>query len=217
VRPVFDNAGEAYNPTEGGARSDGGATRPSTSRTLIRASGNVLETFTQLAYWDPYKGATVSNVTLRKRVTLNYGGIWNAIEVVNTLYTPQNESHVLDQFEFATAYLPKQFSVFETLDRATGKLSPLADDPAGEQPLPLVFSTPDEKWAMGMWAPGGTPGGGYGRWRVPDAFAGIGGCVKMNAVQRVNGPVVGAVLTGRTIFAIGDRNGPRQTLCALSG
>jgi hypothetical protein len=149
----FDNAGEAYNPTEGGARSDGGATRPSTSRTLIRASGNVLETFTQLAYWDPYKGATVSNVTLRKRVTLNYGGIWNAIEVVNTLFTPQNESHVLDQFEFATAYLPKQFSVFETLDRATGQLSPLADDPAGEQPLPLVFSTPDEKWAMGMWAP----------------------------------------------------------------
>jgi hypothetical protein len=52
---------------------------------------------------------------------------------------------------------------------------------------------------------------------VPDAFAGIGGCVKMNAVQRVNGPVVGAVLTGRAIFAIGDRNGPRQTLCALSG
>lgn len=211
----FDNAGEAYNPTEGGARNDGGVSKRSTSRVMIKASGNVLETMAQLAYWDAYKGATVSNVTLRKRVTLRYGGIWNAVELAYTLNTPQNETHTLDQFEFATGYMPAEFSVFETLDRATGVLSPLDDTP-GEQPMPLVFSTPDAKWAMGVWAPEGTPGGGYGRWRVPGGFMGLGACVKWNAVQRVNSPLVGAVLTGRVIVALGDRAGARQTLCALA-
>lgn len=201
---------EAYNPTQGGSVNDGYITNPSTSRLLsAKATGNVLETVTQMAFWKPVAGVKRSNYILKQKVTLGYKGIWNAIAVDETLYTPENEQPAVLQFEELTMYMPPEFSVFQTLNRATHVLSPLSDGP-GEQPLPIVISTPDAQWASGIWAPNGLPGGGYGRWRFAD-------CTKWNAVSRTTNPVAGQTYARHLVLAVGSQADVVSTLCGLTG
>ena len=192
---------EVYNPTEAGSLYDGSIMQPSTSRLLSakQTADNVIETVTQMAFWKPVNGRKVSNFILKKRFTLGYQQ-WNGIEVYEELITPDNESFSVLQFEGITAYLPSAFSVFETFDKATCNTAPVSDGP-GEQPLPLVFSTPPgvgpARFAFGIFSPAGNPGGGYGRWRWGD-------CTKWNAVSRVTSPVPGAVHSRRYLMALGQ-------------
>jgi hypothetical protein len=177
----FDGLGECFNPTEAGSGPDG-IGNYSTSQLLgIRASGNVLQTTSQMAFWtqagQPYpngcgphreftmaqNATNLSNHKLSKRVTIGFAGIPNVIEYLVTFNVP--EKHSSATFEALTGYMTQYFSVFWTYDPKTKSLASLSDGP-GEQEIPIIFSTSNRQYAMGIYSPDlpqGKHNYGYGR------------------------------------------------------
>lgn len=193
----FDAGGpfvpEVFNPTEAGSRADG-AGKTSTSRLLeLSASGNQLQTRTQMAFWlkpgeksegHPARNAsTLSNHELTKKVTIGYKDLAQVIEYQVSFHVPKGEQHTFAQFEAVTGYMPAEFDTFLRFDAKTGKLQPLSDGP-GEQTDPVVLATSDGKYAMGVYSPNqpskGFEGAGYGRFRFKAEHV-----VKWNCVFRV--------------------------------
>lgn len=206
----FDWLGEAFNPTEAGASmaTDGLLPSPGSSLLLNNvASASQLHTQTQMAFWFPVAGQRRSAHILRKYVQVGAAGLPNAVDWQVEFEVPPGETHAMGQFEFLTGYMPPEFSVFSTFDPRTGTLAPLADGP-GEQPLPLVFATPDFKYAIGVWTPHDLAAlsGGYGRWRFVD-------CVKWNMVARVRNPQ--GTLRFRALFVVGNFAQVQAGLAAL--
>ena len=195
---------EGYNPTEAGSRDNG--TGPASSSVLKSSSvvGNTLSTESQLAFWlrpgqsNPescraYSTGVRSEVTLSKKVSLGAFGVSNLIRHHVTFNLPDDIDYTYHQFEALTGYMPAEFSVFRTWNPETGALLPLSRGP-GEQPLPVIFSTPDDQFAMGVFSfnlPQDTyPTAGFGRFDFPTASSsGPGnGVVKWNAVYRYGTP-----------------------------
>ncbi len=184
-------APETFNPTEAGSLRDGAGPTSSSKLLCLSAAGNELETVSLMAFWlrpgetsggRPAKNRTIrSNHVLRKRVTVGALGLPHVVGYEATFTVPEGEGHRYAQFEAVTGYLPAEFSEFHVFDPATGRLAPLSDGP-GEQRLPVVFSTPDGKYAMGVCAAPtpGSAGPGYGRFRFAPQKV-----VKWNAVFRV--------------------------------
>jgi len=178
----FDGLGECYNPTEAGAEANG-AGDTSTSKLLsFNASGRQINSSTQMAFWtnpnQPYpagcgtdtnikvaqNNTALSNHILTKQITVGYSGIPNAIEYLVNFYVP--EHHTAATFESLTGYLNQDFSSFWTFVPATQTLTALSPGP-GEQSIPVIFSTADSQYAMGIYSPDlpqqGFSGLGYGR------------------------------------------------------
>ena len=184
-------AAETFNPTEAGSMRDGAGPTSSSELLRLSADGNRLETASRMAFWlrpgessggRPAKNRTVlSEHVLKKSVTVGALGLPHVVEYDATFVVPKGEKHRYAQFEAVTGYMPPEFSVFRTLDPETGRLAALSDGP-GEQSLPVVFSTPDGRHAMGVYAPAvaGSAGPGYGRFRFEAQRV-----VKWNAVFRV--------------------------------
>ncbi len=193
----FDGFGECFNPTEAGSMTD---TTTSTSRVLsISGSGNHLDTVTQMAFWTPagypysagcggnprftvaQNTSNLSDHILTKSVTIGFKGISNVIEDLVTFHV--SEAHTTGTFESLTGYMPSIFSNFYTLDPHHGALNRLPHTPDAEQGLPLIFSTPDKNYAMGIFSPDhpqpGYAGLGYGGYDFTGA-----GTVKWNSVFR---------------------------------
>ena len=157
-----DGQSEGFNPTEAGSSADHiGPT--STSKLLyIEAKDNVLKTRTQMAFWlqPGQKSAfgaarntkALSDHILEKTVTIGAMGMPNVIKYESTFIIPDHEFHNRARFETVTGYMPADFSVFHHLDRATGELKLLPDGPSGQSD-PIVVSTPDGKYAMGIITP----------------------------------------------------------------
>jgi len=194
----FDGLGECLNPTEAGCEADG-TLDTSTSRLLyFIASGNQLKSSTQMAFWtrinQPYPAGCgidtsikvsqnttdLSNHILTKQVTIGYSGIENAIEYLITFHVP--EHHTSATFESLTGYLTKDFSSFWTFDPATQALTSLSAGP-GEQNIPIILSTADSQYAMGIYSPDLPQAAwsklGYGRWNLASQNT-----MKWNAVFR---------------------------------
>jgi len=163
----FDGLGECFNPTEAGSSYDGAS---STSQLLgIQASGHQLKTTAKMAFWlkanSYYRGNNCGATTfknaqnttdlsqhkLSKQVTIGFAGIENVIEYLVTFNVPENHESAV--FEALTGYMPTQFSSFFTYDVKQDILAPIPDSPPGEQSLPLIFSTPDQRHAMGIYSP----------------------------------------------------------------
>ena len=130
------------------------------------------------------KNQTVlSKHLVSKHVHIGYKGLSQVIDYTVTFTIPMGERHTLAQFEALTGYMPPQFSRFLKFDPRTGKLTSLSDGP-GEQRFPVVLSTPDGKYAMGIFSPQqpakGFENAGYGRFRFRAAKV-----VKWNCVFRV--------------------------------
>jgi hypothetical protein len=187
---------EAFNPTEAGSRADGAGPTSSSRLLCLKAAGNRLETTTQMAFWlrpgetsdgHAAKNSTaLSNHLLRKRVTIGANELANVIEYVTSFTVPEGEPHRYAQFEAVTGYMPAEFEKFFTYDARENKLSSLSDGP-GEQSRPIVFSTSDGRFAMGVYSPDqpskGFEHAGYGRFRfAPEKV------VKWNCVFRVRAP-----------------------------
>ncbi|TSA33141.1 MAG: hypothetical protein D4R65_08350 [Verrucomicrobiaceae bacterium] len=216
---------ETFNPTEAGSVRDGAGDTSSSELLEIRASGNELTTSSKMAFWlepgmksgaNPAKNATVlSNHELSKRVKIGYKDMPNVISYDVTFTLPLGERHTQAVFEALTGYMPEEFQNFYTFNPATKKLAPLDDSP-GEQPLPIVFATPDGSHAMGIYAPAQrlphTTGPTYGRGRfVPQKV------VKWNCVFRTTEkPKIG---TGRFSFRmfviVGDLETVRRSMARL--
>jgi hypothetical protein len=175
-----------------------------------------------MAYWlapdEPYKAAcgqhkdihaaqnkeVVATDTLLKRVTAGYRDMPNVIDYLVTLNV--GEPHESLVFEALTGYMPLEFSLFLTFDPATGQVAPLSDGP-GEQPLPVILSTKDRQYAVGVYTPNPNPG--YGRFLFPkDKTA------KWNCVFR-SGKVRPGPITSHVFVAIGTVEEVRAALVNL--
>jgi len=111
--------------------------------------------------------------------------------------------------------MPPEFAQFQVFEPKTGKLAPIDDGP-GEQPLPLVFSTADGKYAMGVFsqepeAPRDAHGPTYGRWRMKDFRV-----VKWNCVFRLQNPDgLSGDYNCHVFLAVGSLEDVRTTQAAL--
>lgn len=207
----FDYLGENFNPTEAGASylTDGFIPSPSSSLNLRAvAAGNKLVTQTQMAFWNPVNGVRRSNHIHQKWVTIGMPGMNHVIQYITEFTVPMNESHSYGQFEVLTGYMPPEFSKFYTFDvknRAT-TVVPLDDGP-GEQDKPVIMSTPDGGWAMGVYSPDSPqqtyPTAGYGRWRHHDT-------VKWNNVFRIPNPA--GTYRFKTYIAVGSLENVRVSI-----
>jgi hypothetical protein len=216
---------ETFNPTEAGSRDDGNG-ESSTSRLLrMKIGKDQLETRTQMAFWLPPGGKSdghpaknrtpLSNHVLTKRVQLSPKGWENLIVYETTFHLPFDELHRYAQFEVLTGYMPEAFENFYGLDAKTGKLKLLSDGP-GEQSMPVILSTKDEKFAMGVLSleKRNSPwrGPGYGRFRFSPQKV-----VKWNLVYRFRQEH--SIKAGPCVFnsyvGIGSLEKVRQTFVRL--
>ena len=186
---------ECYNPTEAGSRRDGAGPTSTSELLSLRAEGDELATRTRMAYWlnpgeqssgrDALNQTPLSSFIIKKHIRIGYHGLANVIDDQVTFTVPEGETHRYAQYEALTGYMPPEFNQFFVLD-PSGTLTPIDAGP-GEQPLPLIFSTPDGSYAMGIYSPGTSPrefdGPGYGRF----AFA-AERVVKWNCVFRERAP-----------------------------
>ncbi len=206
----FDGLGEAFNPTEAGSAANGANPSPSSSvlqgLSTWSSNGtgvhNVLATQTQMAFWNPVSGATVSNHILNKQVTIGLPGMAHVIEYRTQFTIPANETHTHGVFEVLTGYMPEEFSQFYTYDVKNGatNTAPLSDGP-GEQSLPIIFALANGNHAMGIYSPDSPqqawPTAGYGRWRFPTDDV-----VKWNNVFRIDNPA--GVYNFRSYVVVGS-------------
>jgi hypothetical protein len=187
---------ECYNPTEAGSRRDGAGPRSTSQLLYLKATPDELLTVNRPAFWltpeekssgKPALNRTVlSDHLISKQVKIGVKNLAHAIDYRVTFTIPPGERHTLAQFEALTGYMPKEFSKFYTFNPKTGQLEALSDGP-GEQDKPVVLSTPDGTYAMGIWSPEplsrGFENSRYGRFRF-----GMEQVVKWNCVFRVKNP-----------------------------
>ena len=183
---------ETFNPTEAGSRRDGAGPRSSSRLLQLIATDHQLQTTSQMAFWlapdeksegNAAKNTTVlSNHLLTKRVLIGYRNLEQVIQYDVTFGVPIGEDHTSAVFEALTGYMPADFELFWRFDLSENELQPLDDGP-GEQPFPVVMSTNDKMYAMGIYAPQapllGFGQAGYGRFRFRNEKV-----VKWNCVFR---------------------------------
>lgn len=217
---------ERFNPTEAGSRSDGVGATSSSKLLSLRAAGNELQTTTRMAFWlapgqkssdrPALNDKVLSDHLISKQVRIGYQNHDNVIEYKTTFTVPPGEQHTFAQFEALTGYMPPEFETFWTLNPKSGKLSPIDDGP-GEQNLPVILSTKDGQYAMGVFSPEQpSPGfkhAGYGRFRFPAAKV-----VKWNCVFRVHNKqgIPAGEYPFRVFVAVGTREDVRQALASLT-
>lgn len=210
---------ETYNPTEAGSRLDRAGSTSTSRLVSIQATGNRLRSTNQMAFWlapgeksgpNLAKNATkLSNWFVSKDVTIGVLGRPQLIEYNVTFWSEPAERHEEAVFESLTGYMPAEFSSFFRFDRVSGRLEPLSDGP-GEQADPVVLSTTDGEFAMGICSPESTKKG-YGRWRFgPEKV------VKWNCVFRVHRPAPGAKFSFRHYVVVGTRAQVRGELSRLA-
>lgn len=187
---------EVFNPTEAGSVSDGAGPTSSSRLWFLRAQDARLSTLSQMAFWlrpgekslgHPARNSTiVSNHWLKKDVQIGIPGYPQVIQYDVTFIVPEGERHTYAQFEAVTGYMPAEFSQFWQFDPDERRLKPLDAGP-GEQRHPVVFSTADGQFAMGVYSPAQPSPGfesvGYGRFAFPAARV-----TKWNCVFRLRNP-----------------------------
>jgi hypothetical protein len=205
--------GESFNPTEAGASvfTDGFNPAPSSSKLIWEfAVGNRIMTRSQMAYWYPVANVVLSRHYLQKTVQIGLDGLPNVIEHTVWFILPDDEIHAYAQFEALTCYMHKDFRNFSTLEISSSRSGdvirksvvarPVSDGP-GEQTKPILFSTDDGRYAIGVYSPelpqAGWPHGGFGRWRFWDT-------VKWNVVYRVKNPPPGSTYQFKQYIIVGD-------------
>jgi hypothetical protein len=196
----FMNKGECLNPTEAGSRDD----RLGSSSVLLCSSttSNSLTTKVQMAYWlspgerssacgarkqvEALNTARVSEDVLTKTITVGSFGLSNVIE--HRASFDVVERNVFGLFEVLTAYLPEEFSSLWTVDLSGGPVSTRGQS-RGEQGLPLIASTADQRYALALFSPDlpqkGLSTVGYGGWRFLYSSR-ANSTTKLNVVYRIS-------------------------------
>lgn len=216
---------ECFNPTEAGSRSDGAGPRSSSKLLRLQSRDNQLSTTTRMAFWlaPGQKSAdrpalntrVLSDHQVAKQVRIGYQDLDQVLDYRVTFTIPKGEHHTYAQFEALTGYMPAEFEQFWKLIPKTGKLQPLDDGP-GEQNDPVILSTEDGKYAMGVFSPDQpSPGyqhAGYGRFRFPAAKV-----VKWNCVFRIKNSegVAAGDYSFQVFVAIGTLGYVKQSIQTL--
>jgi alpha-tubulin suppressor-like RCC1 family protein len=166
----FFNRFECYNPYEAGSFFD--TNMPTTSSKLLSltASGNRLESTTQMAWYlrqresndprdscgdpagwlpcPPYTGP-LSDYRVHKTVTIGFAGIPNVIEYLTELYVPEPVQRGLNN---PTAVLPYDFRSVRSYDVVSKEYRNIRLL-AGEDDRIKVVATADGNYAMGIYSP----------------------------------------------------------------
>jgi hypothetical protein len=145
----LDGLGEGNNPTAAGSSLDGvGPT--STSRLLdVQIPGtNALYTKIQMAYWNPVDGVVLSDHIVEDRVKIGHSATDYAIEYLVKFTVPAD--YMEAKFEFLTGYMPPEFSDAWGWNPLTHEMDVT---PEGGQKIPVVLSTPNQQFAMGVYSP----------------------------------------------------------------
>ena len=206
----FNGWGECFNPTEAGSAQDGTGNTSTSFLQYLNASGNYLETQTLPAFWTqpgytaPGCGSAINTTPksshyFHKKVTIGMPGMAHVIQYNTEFDIPAGESYSSGTFEVLTGYMPVEFSVFWNYDPNSQQLTSLSDGP-GEQGIPIIFTTTDNNYAMGIYSPDLPdpifPGAGYGRFRFGD-------CTKWNCVFRESS-VSGSTYKYRSYVIVGS-------------
>ncbi len=219
-----DIQAETFNPTEAGARDDWGGPRTTSRLLFLHASGSDLATTNQMAFWllpGEKSGANLaknttalSNHLLSKRVDIGVPNFPHAIEYTVTFALPRDKKHVHGVFEALTAYMPIEFDSFWSFDLASRKLQSVDAGPS-EDSLPLIFSTKDGNYAMGIYSPPDAkiPARTYGRFKFDWAKV-----TKWNCVFRLDNPkgIPPGDYTCRMYVIVGTLADVRSTMDSLS-
>jgi alpha-tubulin suppressor-like RCC1 family protein len=184
---AFFNRNECYNPYETGTKDDGQGPTSSSRVLSLTASGNVLDSTTQMSWYlstrdprpgygdecgnpadflpaPPYTGP-LSDYRLHKTVSIGFAGISNVIEFSTSLFIPEQVQMGIVQM---TAVLPWEFSSVWTYDLVSGNYRQIRAL-GGEDDSVKVLATADGAYAMGYYSPellqpyGNGADGGY-RW-----------------------------------------------------
>ena len=167
----FFNRFQCYNPYEAGAWDDGKLTTTSSKLLSLTASGNRLESTTQMAWYyrfresdkpedycgdraqwlacPPYNGNPLSDYTIRKTVTIGYKGIPNVIQYLMELTIPEPVQKGINNL---TAVLPYEFSSIRSYDVVSKDYRNIREL-SGEDDQIKVVSTADGGYAMAFYAP----------------------------------------------------------------
>ncbi|KAK7114011.1 uncharacterized protein [Littorina saxatilis] len=158
--------GECFNPTEAGGRDDSQTAVTNTHTQSVHASGITLSTTVLPAFWlravhamPPTrhcrngKSAMNTENTYRhpfsKKVTLQCPGVSQPCLHFRSTFTIAGTipSYTTLQMEAPTGYLTGDFTVFRSFDHSSGHLV------AYSARKPLVQSTHDDRFAMGVFSP----------------------------------------------------------------
>ena len=168
----FFNRGECYNPYESGSKEDGNGPTSSSRLLAMQASGNRLDSTTQMAWYlstreprpgfgdhcgdpnqwlpvpSPYTGP-LSDYRVHKTVTIGFAGIPNVIEFLSELYIPEQVRKGSNQI---MALMPYDFSSiwsYDVVSKDYRKVRGLG----GEDDSIKVAATSDGGYALGFYSP----------------------------------------------------------------
>jgi hypothetical protein len=170
---------ECFNPTEGGSAADGTGVSSSSRLDALVVGPSSLKTETRMAFWlSPLDAKTcdgastipqygpLSPDTFRKTVTIGAFGMPNVIWYQSSFAIP--EARILGGFEAPTGYMPSGFSEFWIYDPIRDHLQAVSGEIKGER-NPIIFATPDRRFALGVYAPPQAGFYGYGGTRFTGA------------------------------------------------
>ena len=152
---TLDGLAEVENPTEAGSFADASGQVSTSIIKGMAASGAVLSSTVNPAYWEPYNGALVSPDTISKTITLGYGGIANVIRWDVTIVLAQ--PHTLSTFEGLTGYGPPLPELWVQQPSGSWMQSTPAPNVAVQYGSPIIEASADGAQAIGVYTPLTTP------------------------------------------------------------
>lgn len=138
---------------EAGAEGDGGGEISSSKLFDLRIGEAVLETTTQMAFfWRPRENSTgsltsLSNHVVKKRIGIGFQKWPNVIDYQVTFTVPDGEKYYSAQYIPFMGHMPSEFN--KNWQYQQGKWKPVDTI----KPYPIVLSTSNESFALGVWAP----------------------------------------------------------------
>jgi alpha-tubulin suppressor-like RCC1 family protein len=166
----FFNRFECYNPYETGSIYDGNGPTSSSRLLSLSASGNRLESETQMAWYLAYRDSDIvtdycgdpaqrlpcppyngplSGYKVHKTVTIGFAGIPNVIEYLSELFIPEPIQQALNN---VTAVVNYDFSSVRSYDVVSKDYRKIREG-NGEDDRIKVVSTPDGSYALGFYSP----------------------------------------------------------------
>jgi len=218
---------ECYNPTEAGSDNNGSSTCTDSRLLEFNNTNNLLYSKTQMAFYgqpgssSPGCSSVLNTVVtsqhiLEKSVKIGLPNLPYAIKYEVKYYVPHNENHLgMGQFEAVTGYLNGEFNTLFQYNQDSQTLSQTNELPNGEYNKPIVISTPDGQYAMGIYSPeipkNQIWGQGYGQFQFPKNQ----GTLKWNFVRRILNIQTNTTYTFISYICIGTLENVRYTLSQL--
>ena len=219
---------ECYNPTEGGSHNNANSTCTDSRLLDISNTNNELYSKTQMAFYaapgvnmgtnscpTPMNTVVTSSHVMEKWVSFE-PNIPNAIKYKVKFYIPSNEAYLgMGQFEVITGYLNSEFNTIFQYNQTSQTLiqtNILAD---GEYNKPVVISTANGQYSMGIYSPEIPKteiwGQGYGQFQFP-----TDGTYKWNFVRRILNVQANSTYTFNGFVCFGTLENVRYALSQLT-